>query len=112
LVRSALALAGAPRVDVITAADGIAGLAAARQHRPAAIVLDLLLPGLDGYEVLAELRDDALTRSIPVVVMTGVEVAARERERLTRQVSAVREKGSVTEELLLQDLQRAFGSTP
>jgi CheY-like chemotaxis protein len=109
-VRGALRLSGAPACDVITAADGLSGLASARQHRPAAIILDLLLPGLDGYEVLAELRDDAATRDIPVLVMTNAELSQRERERLSRQVSCLREKRPLTEEQLLQDLQRALGS--
>jgi len=58
---------------VLTAASGTAGLAAAREHRPAAITLDVVLPGQDGWEVLAELKSDPGTAGIPVVMVTFLE---------------------------------------
>jgi DNA-binding response OmpR family regulator len=54
-------------VDV--AADGPAGLAAARATNPDLIVLDLMLPGTDGYRVLRQLRDEDLT--MPVLILTA-----------------------------------------
>lgn len=54
-------------VDV--AADGPSGLAAARRGHPDLVVLDLMLPGLDGYRVLRQLRDDGLT--MPVLILTA-----------------------------------------
>jgi DNA-binding response OmpR family regulator len=55
---------------VLSASDGAAGLAMARQHRPDIIVLDLMLPDTDGYRVLRTLRDDGdLT---PVLVLTAL----------------------------------------
>lgn len=56
---------------VSTAATGTDGLAAARHERPALIVLDLMLPGLSGYEVLEQLRADAGTQGIPVLMLTA-----------------------------------------
>lgn len=56
--------------SVLTASDGAAGLAMARQHHPDIIVLDLMLPDTDGYRVLRTLRDDGdLT---PVLVLTAL----------------------------------------
>jgi len=54
-------------VDV--AADGASGLAQARRAAPDLIVLDLMLPGMDGYRVLRQLRDDGL--SMPVLILTA-----------------------------------------
>lgn len=54
-------------VDV--AADGPSGLATARRSRPDLVVLDLMLPGIDGYRVLRQLRDDGLT--MPVLILTA-----------------------------------------
>ena len=54
-------------VDV--ASDGPSGLAAARREPPDLIVLDLMLPGMDGYRVLRQLRDDGLT--MPVLILTA-----------------------------------------
>ena len=59
--------------DVVVATDGEAGIAAARASSPAAIILDVLLPGIDGWEVLRQLKSDAGLRDIPVVVATVVD---------------------------------------
>ena len=54
---------------VEVAEDGPSGLAAARRQRPDLIVLDLMLPGMDGYRVLRQLRDDGL--DAPVLILTA-----------------------------------------
>jgi two-component system phosphate regulon response regulator PhoB len=56
---------------VSTAASGTEALALARQDRPALVVLDLMLPGLDGYEVLERLRADDATRDVAVLMLTA-----------------------------------------
>jgi len=55
------------------AASGKEALAKARELRPAAITLDILLPGIDGWDVLAQLKRDDATRDIPVVVVSVVD---------------------------------------
>ncbi len=67
LVRAVLG----PRYRFVEAADGVEALALAREDRPDLIVLDVMLPGLSGIEVLEQLRDDAALRSLPVVVITA-----------------------------------------
>lgn len=57
--------------SVVTAPDGERGIELARQLRPPLILLDIHLPGIDGYEVLARLRADAVTASIPVVALSA-----------------------------------------
>ena len=59
--------------EVEVAEDGPAGLAAARGRRPDLIVLDLMLPGLDGYRVLRQLRDDGLTAPVLILTAKGEE---------------------------------------
>lgn len=58
--------------EVLTANDGRAGLALIREKKPDAIILDLLMPGMNGYEVLESVRKDENTRDIKVVVLTVV----------------------------------------
>jgi CheY-like chemotaxis protein len=58
---------------VATAASGEEGLALARSLEPVAIVLDVLMPGMDGWAVLTALKEDAVLREIPVVMVTVVE---------------------------------------
>ena len=56
---------------VSTAADGVDALEMARQERPALIVLDLMLPGLTGYQVLEQLRASEATRNVAVLMLTA-----------------------------------------
>jgi signal transduction histidine kinase/CheY-like chemotaxis protein len=57
-------------VRVVTAGDGPSALELARVHHPVAITLDVLMPGMDGWEVLRELKADSETRDIPVIMVT------------------------------------------
>ena len=59
--------------EVRVATDGEAGITAARADPPAAILLDILLPGIDGWEVLRRMRDDPALRDVPVVILTVVD---------------------------------------
>jgi CheY-like chemotaxis protein len=66
----------------VTQADGgRAALVLARQQRPDVVTLDLTLPDLDGREVLRLLKDDPLTRSIPVVVISAHPESLSEPDR-------------------------------
>jgi DNA-binding response OmpR family regulator len=56
---------------VTTASDGIAGLLEAGAHRPAVILLDLVMPDLGGQQVLQELQANPLLAGVPVLVLTG-----------------------------------------
>lgn len=57
--------------DVAEAADGTTGIDLARADRPDAIVLDVMMPGRDGIDVLRELRADAALAEVPVVILTA-----------------------------------------
>lgn len=57
--------------DTDQAASGDDGLAMARDRRPDVILMDLSLPGLDGWEVTRRLKGDPLTRNIPVIALTA-----------------------------------------
>jgi adenylate cyclase len=59
--------------DVLTAADGMDGLEQARRVQPAAITLDVAMPGIDGWTVLAALKGDPALADIPVVLVTIIE---------------------------------------
>ncbi|HJV71187.1 PAS domain S-box protein [Ideonella sp.] len=60
-----------PGFTLLTAEDGPEGIARARAERPDLILLDIKLPGMDGYEVLAELKGDERTRGIPVIAVSA-----------------------------------------
>jgi two-component system, OmpR family, alkaline phosphatase synthesis response regulator PhoP len=61
----------AEKMEVIEASDGPTGLEKARAESPDVILLDVMMPGLDGWRVAEELLDDPKTRSIPIVFLTA-----------------------------------------
>jgi len=63
--------------QVISAADGLEGITAARESRPSVIILDIHLPRIDGWAVLTELKNDPALAGIPVVMMSVEEQRAR-----------------------------------
>jgi DNA-binding response OmpR family regulator len=71
---TALALRGIGSVRV---ADGLAALRSIEEQRPSLILLDLMLPGLDGDAILRDLAASPLTCDVPVIVVTGVEPPPR-----------------------------------
>lgn len=58
--------------DVLTAQDGEAGLQAARDTLPDLVLLDLIMPKMQGFQVLEYLKDDRTTAAIPVIVMSNL----------------------------------------
>ena len=64
---------------VATAVDGAAGVAAARLHRPDVIVMDLSMPRGDGITAIKNLKSDAGTRNVPVILLTGYPYRAIEQ---------------------------------
>jgi len=70
----------AEQMEVLEAADGPSGLEKARAETPDVVLLDVMMPGLDGWRVAEELLDDERTRSIPIVFLTA-RAELRDRAR-------------------------------
>ena len=62
---------GAEGYDVVTAADGEEGIRKAKSEKPDIIVLDIMMPKMDGYEACKRLKTDPSTKSIPVILLTA-----------------------------------------
>ncbi len=67
-------------MDVLEASDGAAGLELARSESPDVILLDVMLPGLDGWQVAEQLVEDPRTESVPIVFLTA-RAEVRDRAR-------------------------------
>jgi signal transduction histidine kinase/CheY-like chemotaxis protein len=105
--------------SVVTAAGGVEGLKLAKELRPIAITLDVMMPDLDGWSVLAALRQDAELAEIPVIMVTivdehrrGVALGAAgyltkpiDRERLHRVIGRYRSSSRPTRILVVDDDQ-------
>src|SRR5438128_3516007 len=103
--------------SVVTAAGGVEGLKLAKELRPTAITLDVMMPDLDGWSVLATLRQDPELAEIPVIMITIVDEHRRgialgasgyltkpiDRERLHRLVTRFRAPTPPTSVLLVED---------
>jgi two-component system, OmpR family, alkaline phosphatase synthesis response regulator PhoP len=61
----------AEKIDVLEAADGTTGLELARAEQPDVVLLDVMMPGLDGWRVAEELLEDERTRRIPIIFLTA-----------------------------------------
>jgi signal transduction histidine kinase/CheY-like chemotaxis protein len=109
LVRSSLADSA---YAVVEAGEGREGLRQARELRPAAIFLDLVMPGYSGFEVLEQLREDATTRGIPVVVMTSKVLAPADLAWLRARATAVLSKAQVGRDTVGRALAQALTGDP
>jgi len=77
------------------AKDGWDGLTQARQLLPDLIVTDLMMPGIDGFGLVEELRLDPRTHNIPIVVVSAKDITPQERERLNGHIQALYQKASL-----------------
>jgi CheY-like chemotaxis protein len=106
LIRGALAALG--QFDVIEAEDGSDALTLARKERPDVIFLDLLMPGMSGFEVLKRLKSDAETRDIPVIIHTSKILDEEERQILAEAAEAVLVKGNKSREAAIAQVRDAL----
>lgn len=68
------------RYKVYTANDGTAGVKTARRKKPNVVLLDIMMPGMDGFEVLAQIKGTVKTYEIPVVMLTALDNAESRSE--------------------------------
>jgi CheY-like chemotaxis protein len=71
---------------------------------PDLMLLDLMMPQMDGFEVMAKIRNDVRWRSIPVVVITAKDLTDEDRARLNGGVARIFRKGRIARDELLREL--------
>lgn len=81
---------------VYHAKDGWEGLALARQKLPDLIVSDLMMPGIDGFGLVEELKLDPRTKDTPIVIVSAKDISPQERKRLNGHIEALYQKGSLS----------------
>jgi CheY-like chemotaxis protein len=86
---------------VCEAVDGQAGLRCMKAERPDVILLDLMMPKMDGFEFADQVRHHAEWRNVPIVVVTAHDLSARDRQRLSGYVETILQKTGDSHESLL-----------
>jgi PAS domain S-box-containing protein len=93
---------------VLRAHGGQEAIDSARRDSPDLIVLDLMMPTVNGFDVVDALRGHAETAGIPIVVVTATQITPDDRARLNGYVSAVMEKGHFDRERFMGEVRRAM----
>jgi signal transduction histidine kinase/DNA-binding response OmpR family regulator len=92
--------------QVDSAVNGRVGLEQVSASHPDLILLDLMMPEMDGFQFLNELRKTEAGRSIPVLVVTALDLTPDERKQLSGQVQQILQKGAYERERLLSEVRR------
>lgn len=102
-------LSGDANVHVIEAHTGRDGLKAIYNYHPDLIVLDLTLPDMDGFSIVETLQRDSQLRDIPIVIFSGRELSAEERQTLQANIRYVVQKASMDQQQFSSILRNELG---
>jgi signal transduction histidine kinase/CheY-like chemotaxis protein/HAMP domain-containing protein len=91
--------------SVVEADNGRAALDRLRGTVPGVVLLDLMMPEMDGFDFVAAVRADAAWRSLPIVVITAKDLSAEDHERLNGYVARILQKGALSREVLLGEVR-------
>jgi CheY-like chemotaxis protein len=91
--------------SVREAENGRAGLQAVAQSPPSIILLDLMMPVMNGFDFIRELRKNKDWRAIPIVILTAKDLTVEERFQLKGNVELVLQKGDYSRERLLDEVR-------
>jgi len=95
---------------VLRAYGGREAIAMAQRELPDLIVLDLMMPDVNGFEVVAALHDDPATARIPIVVVTASEITPEDRNRLRGSVSTIMGKAGFDGKRFMGEVRRAMAT--
>jgi CheY-like chemotaxis protein len=101
-------LSAQPQYTVLEATGGAQALNVIQNSNPDLILLDLMMPEIDGFAVLEFVKGNPETHDIPVIVVTAKEITAEDRQRLNGKMAALYNKGMFTAEQLLSDISTAL----
>jgi hypothetical protein len=96
---------------VAEAGNGRVALDRVRERVPGAILLDLMMPEMDGFELVAELRGHDAWRAIPIIVLTAKDLSAEDHRRLNGSVERILQKGAYSRDELLGEVKRLVGAS-
>ncbi len=92
------------RYNIYEASDGGSGISLIRTEQPDLVLLDLMMPGVDGFQVLDMMKADENLRHIPVIVITAKDLTTDDYQRLSGKVESLLQKGEFMEEELFDSI--------
>jgi threonine synthase len=90
--------------QIFEASGGREGLEIVQQHHPDLVLLDLMMPGVDGFEVMETIRSDKDLADTRIIVITAKTLTTSERRRLSGQIELLLQKGSFLDDDLLEEI--------
>lgn len=106
LIRRILQAQGDFLID--EARDGIEGLKIIQENPPNLVILDLMMPGMDGFDIVEAMKKDPYLNEIPIIVVTAKELSTIERKRLDGKIKALLQKGTFMDSDLLSGIRQAL----
>jgi CheY-like chemotaxis protein len=98
---------------ILRAYNGETGVAMAETERPDLIMLDLLMPGMNGFEVLDRLAESPVTRQLPIIVFTVKQLTAEDKQRLHGRIAQLAHKATLSQKdvatIVKDALRRTLG---
>jgi signal transduction histidine kinase/DNA-binding response OmpR family regulator/putative methionine-R-sulfoxide reductase with GAF domain len=101
----------ATEFDLRSAEDGIAGLEAIALQRPDVLLLDIMMPRLDGFGVIEQLRANSITQDLPIIVISAKEITDEESARLKESVTFVMRKQGFDSEKLMREIKSVLNTS-
>lgn len=93
------------KYNIFEAADGDSGIKLIRAEKPDLVLLDLMMPGIDGFTILDMMKADVELRDIPVIVITAKDLTSKDYKRLSGRVESLLQKGEFMEEELFESIR-------
>jgi threonine synthase len=90
--------------EIRLAHNGAAGLALIRAWRPDMVITDLMMPDVDGFAVVREMKADPALADIPIIVVSAKELTVKERQDLERNVSLLLQKGTFLDDSFVESI--------
>jgi threonine synthase len=108
LIRRILQAQGEYHIE--EAANGIDGLKLIKESQPNLVILDLMMPGMDGFTIVDEMKHDEALKDIPVIVVTAKELTSIEKRRLYGKIEGLFQKGAFMDVDLVEDIRDVLNS--
>jgi CheY-like chemotaxis protein len=89
-------------MEIMVADGGKAGLEIAMKKKPDMIILDLMMPDVDGFEVVSKLREDPASSQIPILIYTAKNITSEDRDRLQGNIQTIIQKGDFGKDRFLE----------